>query len=89
MIRKIMCCCGNGVGTSMMMQLTVEEALEILGREDIEVTFGPLAAAFPGAADLFVVSEEVLSSLEGLPVAGLTDLLDAEDAAGKLKQFVI
>ena len=27
-IQRIMCCCGNGVGTSLVMQMTIEEALE-------------------------------------------------------------
>ena len=39
-IRKIMCCCGNGVGTSLMLQMTVEEALEKLGVSGVEVAFG-------------------------------------------------
>lgn len=37
-IQKIMCCCGNGVGTSLIMQMTVEEALDKLGVTHIEVT---------------------------------------------------
>ena len=41
-IQKIMCCCGNGVGTSLIMQMTIEEALEYLGMDDIEVSFGSL-----------------------------------------------
>lgn len=87
-IRKIMCCCGNGVGTSLMMQMTMEEALEMLGITGIDVVFGPLAEASAGAADLFVVSAELADTLTGLPVLGLDDLLDADQAAGKLKVWL-
>lgn len=86
--RKIMCCCGNGVGTSLMMQMTMEEALEKLGISEVNVVFGPLAEASEGAADLFVVSEELAGTLEELPVLGLSDLLDADQAAEKLHAWL-
>lgn len=87
-IRRIMCCCGNGVGTSLLMQMTIEEALEILGLSEIEVLFGPLSEVSEDRADLFVVSEEVLNTLGDLPAIGLEDLMDADQAAEKLKEFL-
>ena len=50
-IQKIMCCCGNGVGTSLIMQMTIEEALEYLGMDDIEVSFGSLSDISADRAD--------------------------------------
>lgn len=87
-IQKIMCCCGNGVGTSLVMQMTIEEALEALGIKDIEVIFGPLSELSSDKADLFVVSREVLGSLEGLIAIGLDDLMDSELAAEQLKSVL-
>ena len=87
-IRKIMCCCGNGVGTSLMMQMTMEEALNMLGMTGVDVVFGSLAEASAGVAALFVVSAELEDTLMGLPVLGLDDLLDAEQAAGKLEEWL-
>lgn len=87
-IRKIMCCCGNGVGTSLLMQMTIEEALELLGRTEVEVSFGALAEASEEKADLFVVSEELADSMGNLPVIGLEDLMDADAAAEKLKEMM-
>lgn len=83
-----MCCCGNGVGTSLLMQMTVEEALEILGISGIEVLFGALADIFTGKADLFVVSEELEADYRDMPVIGLEDLTDSDLAAEKLKQVL-
>ena len=89
MIRDgIMCCCGNGVGTSLMMQMTMEEALNMLGMTGVDVVFGSLAEASAGVANLFVVSAELEGTLMGLPVLGLDDLLDAEQAAGKLEAWL-
>ena len=87
-IRQIMCCCGNGVGTSLMMQMTMEEALNMLGMTGVDVVFGSLAEASAGVADLFVVSAELEDTLMGLPVLGLDDLLDADQAAGKLEVWL-
>lgn len=87
-IRKIMCCCGNGVGTSLMMQMTMEEALSMLGMTGVDVVFGSLAEASAGVADLFVVSAELEDTLMGLPILGLDDLLDADQAADRLEVWL-
>lgn len=87
-IRKILCCCGNGVGTSLMMQMTMEEALEDLNIFGVEVEFGTLSGVTEESADLFVVSEEVEATMGDLPTIGLEDLMDAEEAAEKLKVFL-
>lgn len=84
-IQKIMCCCGNGVGTSLLMQMTIEEALDILELTDIEVLFGSLSDVSLDKADVFVVSEEVLPTLGDLPAIGLEDLMDSDMAAEQLK----
>lgn len=70
------------------MQMTIEEALEILGRTEIEVLFGSLAEMSEIKADLFVVSEELLDSIEDVPVIGLEDLMDSEIAAEKLRPIL-
>lgn len=71
----------------MMIQMTIEEALENLGADGIEVSFGPLTEASPDKADLFIVSEELLDALDGLPAIGLTDLMNTEEAEEQLKQW--
>ena len=83
-----MCCCSNGVGTSLLMQMTMEEALEILGMDNVEVVFGTLSSVNENSADLFVVSEDRTQELEGLSVIGLEDLMDSDMAAEKLKEFL-
>lgn len=86
-INKIMCCCGNGVGTSLIMQMTVEEALEDLGIFDVEVFFGSLSDISETKADLFVVSQEVLHLVTGVTVIGLDNLMDSNEASEKLRQY--
>lgn len=83
-----MCCCGNGVGTSLLMQMTIEEALESLGVSGVEVFFGALSSVSCDAADLFVVSQELLKDMGNLPAIGLFDLMDAQSAAEQLKEIL-
>lgn len=55
-IKRIMCCCASGLGSSLLMRMNVERALKRLGHEDVEVHHASLADATAGGADLFVVS---------------------------------
>lgn len=70
------------------MQMTLEEALDILGMNDVEVVFGTLSSVNENSADLFIVSEDRMQELDGLPVIGLEDLMDSDIAAEKLKEFL-
>ena len=70
------------------MHMTIEEALEYLGMDDIEVSFGSLSDISADRADLFIVSQELLESLGDLPAVGLEDLMDSEMAAELLKPLL-
>ena len=43
--KKIMCCCGSGLGSSMLVRMNVEKVLNKLGKSGIEVTHCSLSAA--------------------------------------------
>lgn len=88
-IRNIMCCCGNGVGSSMILKMTAEEALTELGMDNIEVTFGQISEAAFSGADLFIVSRELVALMpDPSHTIGMDDLMDTEEAVQKLKQFL-
>ena len=62
-IKKIMCCCGSGIGSSLMLRMNVEKVLKQMGKTGIEVTHSTTSDA--QAADLFCVGadlEEFVSS---------------------------
>ena len=44
-IKKIMCCCGSGLGSSLMIRLNVEKVLKKLGVTGIEVLHSSLSDA--------------------------------------------
>lgn len=59
-IKKILCFCGSGLGTSFLMEMNVKKALENLGITDVEVEHSTIDDVMPGAADLFVCGADLL-----------------------------
>ncbi len=61
-IKKIMCCCGNGLGSSLLARINVEDVLKSLGRSDIECVNTAISDASDDAADLFFIARDLESS---------------------------
>ena len=66
-IKKIMCCCGSGLGSSLMIRLNVEKALKKLGISGVEVMHSSLSDASANAADLFVVGDDLENFTHSFP----------------------
>ena len=66
-IKKILCCCGSGLGSSMLVRMNVEKVLKNHGLGDIEVSHSSVSDAVEGAADLFVVGGDLEEFVESLP----------------------
>lgn len=60
---KIMVVCGNGLGSSFIMELNVKKALKELGKT-AEVDHTDLTSAKSVQADLFIVAADIMSQLE-------------------------
>ena len=84
-IKSIMCCCGSGLGSSMMVQMNIEKALKnITG-----VTAGhtSLSEVSPAAADLFVVGRDIAPVLKDYPrVVVLTKIMSMKELTEKLEK---
>lgn len=88
-IKKIMCCCGSGLGSSMLVRMNVEKVLNKLGKSGIEVTHSSLSDASETAADLFVVGGDLAAIVEHLPHKIILDnIMDMNELEGKLKEWV-
>ncbi|WP_170008221.1 PTS sugar transporter subunit IIB [Bacillus fonticola] len=62
---KILCVCGLGQGTSLILRMTVEEVLQELGvSADVEHT--DVSTASSMNADYIVTSQELSASLQGV-----------------------
>ncbi|WP_408010281.1 PTS sugar transporter subunit IIB [Pseudalkalibacillus sp. A8] len=62
-MKKILVVCGNGLGSSMIVEMNVNAALKDMGKE-AEVSHTDLATAKTEQADLYLGSEDIVESLE-------------------------
>ena len=85
-ISRIMCCCGSGLGSSMLVRMNVEKVLKNLGVSGIEVTHSSVSDAVSNAADLFVVGGDLGDFVKNLPsVIILDNIMDVNELTEKLK----
>lgn len=87
MIKKILCFCGSGLGTSFVMEMNVKKALTNLGITGVEVTHSTIDDVMPGAADLFVCSEDLVKNAEKAGKAiGVKNMVSVQEIQEKLKE---
>lgn len=84
-INSILCCCGSGLGSSMLVRMNVEKALKKLGIEGISVSHSSLSDATEGAADLFIVGKDLEEFVSGLSnKIVLNNIMDMKELEEKL-----
>ena len=86
MIKSTMCCCGSGLGSSMLVRMNVEKTLQKIGVSGVSVTHSSLSDAAEGAADLFVVGKDLENFVKQLPrVVILDNIMDKTELENKLR----
>lgn len=88
---RIVAVCGMGIGTSVLLKMNIEKALDALGVDGV-VDAADITAAKGVAqgADLVVTSEELLSQLESLPVdvVAVKNFMDLDEITDTLDEYV-
>lgn len=84
-MKKVLIVCGNGLGSSFIVEMNVKKILAQLGKE-AEVSHTDLSSAKSEKADIYIGSSDIISSLDDgqRQVFGLTNLLDNE----KIKEIL-
>lgn len=86
-IKKIMCCCGQGLGSSLIIRMNVEKTLKKLGTTGIEVLHASLSDASPDSADLFVVGGDLEAFTHSFPhIVLLDNIVSLPELEEKLKK---
>lgn len=86
-IKKILCFCGSGLGTSFIMEMNAKKALKSLGITDVEVDHTTIDDIIPGAADLFICGADLLPNAEKAGKAiGLNNMVSMDEMTQKLKE---
>ncbi|PFG56423.1 PTS system IIB component (L-Asc family) [Vibrio sp. ES.051] len=89
-MKKIMVVCGNGLGTSLMMEMAVKEVAKKMGLE-VEVDHEDLSSASSSKADIWVAATDVASQLadQGKQnIVSLANIFDKESIEEQLQKFV-
>lgn len=76
-MKKILIVCGNGLGSSFIVEINVKKIIKELGKE-AEVSHTDLSSAKSEAADIYIGSSEIIANLDdgNRKVFGLNNLLD-------------
>lgn len=85
-VKKILCFCGAGLVTSLMMVNNCKKALKQLGIKGVEVDHTTIDDVVPGAADLFICGADLIEKAESAgQTVGLANILSPNEMTQKLK----
>ncbi len=89
-MKNILVVCGNGLGTSLMMEMAVKEVLKKMGVE-ANVNHEDLSSAMSSQADIWVAAKDVAKQLDEAGkqnIVSLTNIFDKEDIQKQLANFI-
>ncbi|MBQ1461450.1 MAG: PTS sugar transporter subunit IIB [Selenomonas sp.] len=82
---KILVCCGNGLGSSFMIEMNIKNVLKELGEEG-EVSHCDLSSAGTNPSDIYVGTRDIAMQMEGLGgiVVSLNNMIDKAEMKEKI-----
>ncbi|MDJ1371623.1 PTS sugar transporter subunit IIB [Gulosibacter molinativorax] len=86
---KIIAVCGMGIGTSVLLKMNIDQALDNLGLEgDVEAADISSARGAAASADLVMTSAELVEQLGDIdtPVIVVDNFVDQAEVQEKLQQ---
>ena len=86
---KVLAACGNGMGSSMVIKMKVENALRKLNQTDFTVNSCSVGEALAAGYDIVIASLHLIQELEGRTngkLIGLDNLMDDKEITEKLSQ---
>lgn len=88
-MKKVVCICGSGLGSSFLVEMNVKAVLKNLGLPEIEVEHTDLGSAWPGIADLIVCGNDLYDNLTRFgDVVGLSNIMDKGELTEKLEAYL-
>ena len=87
---KILAVCGFGVGSSMVLKMSIAKVVKDLGLK-AEVENTDLSTAKATKADVYFTSNELLKELESSdksPVYPIKKYMDKEEVRGQMEKFL-
>ena len=88
-MKKIVCICGNGLGSSFLLEMNVKVVLKDLDVTNVEVEHADMGSAWQGMADLIVCASDLKNNLEKFgETIGLNNIMDKNELKEKLANYL-
>lgn len=85
----IVCVCGLGMGSSLILKMTVDKAMKELGQPDHDIEHWDAGTVDSRNADLIVTSQDFESRFAGRDnVIFVTNVVNKEEVKEKLKAYL-
>jgi len=86
---KILVVCGNGLGSSFIMELNVKKALLELGK-DAEVAHTDLASAMAEQADIYIGAGDIIDQLDNgnRTIVRIVNMMSISEIQSKLEPLL-
>ncbi len=87
-VHKIMCACGSGLGSSLMVEMNINDVLKRWANLT-SVSHSTTSDVKPGAADLFVVGRDLADFIKDVPEDSkviLDNIVDKNELQEKLTE---
>ena len=87
-IKRILCCCGGGIGTSMIEKMNVERCLKKIGITGVEVSQLSLSESNESMCDLIITGKDLFPQVEkwNCKKFYLNNLMDMNEIETKLRE---
>ncbi|PHZ60156.1 PTS lactose transporter subunit IIB [Photobacterium leiognathi] len=89
-MKKILVVCGNGLGTSLMMEMAVKDVVNKIGLV-ADIDHEDLSSASSSNADIWVAATDVATQLEAAGkqnIVSLKNIFDKASIEDQLKVFI-
>ena len=89
-MKKILCFCGSGLGSSFMLEMNIKEALKKMDNTEYTVEHSTIDDVLEGAADIFVCTHDLVRNAEnkGGKVIGINNIMSKDEIFEKLKKVI-
>lgn len=88
-MKKVLVVCGNGLGSSFIMEMNVKKALNELGKEP-ELSHTDLASSKTEQADIYLGAEDIMHNLEDgtRQIVTLQNVMNIEEIKEKISPLL-
>lgn len=87
-VKKILCVCQAGLGSSLILGMNVERVLEQMGKGDIKVEHTSIGDTTEGLADLYIAGGDIYEQVKAFgPTVAVHNLVNKAEIKEVLEKY--